>query len=151
MKKLIKKIKDIPKRFKEIVHIMMFRHNPLSVELISANMCFLWGVWLLLPGDIFTISTSYNAMSALAPDYVWGVSMALLGMAQWVFIFDDHLKGREVVMLLGGLAWLFIAGTFLASGTGTTAIITYGIIGTATMWASFRLAMINSQIKNINK
>ena len=151
MKKLIKKIKGIPKRFKEIVHIMMFRHNPLSVEIMSANICFLWGVWLLFPGDIFAISNSYNAMAVLAPDYVWGVCMTLLGIAQWVFIFDDHLKGREVVMLLGGLAWLFIAGTFLASGTGTTAIITYGIIGTATMWASFRLAMINSQIKNINK
>ena len=56
-----------------------------AASLIVGFQTCLFGVWLLLPGTTFSISSSYRIMGQLAPEELWGESFAILGGALvWV-------------------------------------------------------------------
>jgi hypothetical protein len=77
-----------------------------------AVLAMIWGITLMIPGDLFQGITAYRLFSQYAPDTVWGIVLFLLGISlflptpMWVHKHAHWLlctiwMGMGILCLLG--------------------------------------------------
>lgn len=102
----------------------MLKPGNMIAPIVSALHAIIFGLWLIAPAKSF-ISPSYDAMAGLAPEFVWGFSVLLVGC----FALYFSLKGsdRAIAHAFGALftLWLFVTVSFALGSLATTAIPTY--------------------------
>jgi hypothetical protein len=110
-----------------------------SVELLSACVLLGWsGLLLVLKPALFAGSSGYAAMAALAPERVWGVAMAALGLLQLAAVATRHPLPR--LLGCGGACamWAFVA-VMLSQASGVrTGGVTYGLLAAFLLWRNLR-------------
>lgn len=112
-----------------------------EVTEFQAGLCGLaWGLWLLLPGDMFVLYPAFfTAMMRLAPEWVWGLAVACSGFLQAFLAPTVHWPARRFMALHGCAMWAFLGTLYLqaewrAPGVGLTFSLSL-----ANAWAFYRL------------
>ena len=94
-------------------------------EVLRLAISVFWGCMLLLPGDLFTTTKTFNAMSKIAPENVWGVIPFCI-----LFVYVFPARGgsnlfRKAAILLLALFWLVITMSVLFANPLSTAGTVY--------------------------
>ncbi|MDQ3832244.1 MAG: hypothetical protein M3315_01145 [Actinomycetota bacterium] len=97
--------------------------NPCSAELLSGAVLALCGVWLLLPFHSFASAVTFRGMSQVAPEWVWGLYLLLLGLTRLGAAFFGYAPARRLTAILAAVTWAFIATTFLLSNPRALACV----------------------------
>lgn len=111
-------------------------------EFLVGAACLGWGVWLLNPlWDTFGGSPTFAAMAQAAPEWAWGVFMALLGGMALAGMLWDRMALRRAASFGLAMAWAFVAATFWQSNLPSTGSVTYPLLALAAVWSFWRMRM----------
>lgn len=111
-----------------------------AVHMVSAAILLLpWGIWLMLPLDTFGTGLAYRTMGALAPEAVWGVIFASVGVLLYVGTVLGHARVQAVAAGLAALAFALIASTLLFGNPAGAGWLTFSIPAVANFWAFKKL------------
>jgi drug/metabolite transporter superfamily protein YnfA len=110
-------------------------------EFLSSFAMLSHGIWLLAPWwHTFASSPSYHAMAYVAPEWAWGLVMALIGAAQMAAFVGEHRLSRVTAAWGGIFIWGAIALMFWLGNPDSTGALAYLLFCLASAWALWRLA-----------
>jgi hypothetical protein len=128
--------KYISHRLREI----FFYNDYDPVEFIIGVATVVWGAWVGNPfWDAFSIAPHAQFLE-LAPEWVWGLFIGVLGGVHLTAVTVDVIKLRKQVAFLSFLSWLFILLTFGVERIYGPATSLYFIITLAQAWVYLRYA-----------
>lgn len=111
------------------------------VEIMSGVASFLWGIWLLNPVfDSFYSTPTFDTMAQIAPEWVWGAVMCIIGFAQIESTVLHRLNARKVTSITLATMWIFITTLFAYSNIASTATVIYATFAGFTIWSYLRLS-----------
>ena len=100
-----------------------------ELEFLPALYLSLWGLWILNPWvNSFPSSPAFIEMGHLAPEWVWGAVIAVVGLFQMTILFTEKYKLRGVAALLSMFALFSMSMLVFFSNYASTGGITYLII-----------------------
>ena len=100
-----------------------------QLEFIAALYAIVWGVWLLIPGwDSFSSSRVYLQMEKFAPEWIWGFTVGLIGLFQFIFLYTTKMHFRLVACALSMFAFASLGTLALFGNHESTAGPTYLIV-----------------------
>ncbi len=98
------------------------------LEFIPALFNLLWGFWI---GNTwwaaFASSSAFSMMNKLAPEWVWGWSVGLVGLFQSVALFTNRLKLRLVAAFFSVFTLVSMSVLFGFGNYRSTAVINYAM------------------------
>ena len=99
-----------------------------------------WGIWLLLPFDLFTDIGVYRNLASLAPEWLWGIVAVLLGGSIIGSIAGHH---RQSWLALVTFCWYIFIGVqvYQAVGIQATAVPLALVMAAASAWAHLQLRL----------
>jgi len=118
--------------------VALMDHTP--IEILSAISAIFWGVFVANP-----FTHSFCAMGVgvvlerVAPEWVWGVVAALIGMKQLHAVLCRDTFWRTYTAIAIVILWVFMFVSFLLAAPQSVSIIVYPILAVAESWAMLRL------------
>jgi hypothetical protein len=125
------------------LHELMWDKHFEPAEALAGLAAALWGLILMLPGDTFATSRSFDAMATSGiAEWIWGAVAVAVGVAQVAGLIFDHWQTRRAAaMALTGL-WMFIAAmTGIANVIGPVWAV-YLLLSCSAGWAYCRMRVI---------
>lgn len=111
------------------------------VEIMSGIAAVCWGLWLINPLFVtFDSSQTFYAMAMLAPEWMWGWAMLVIGFFQVESVITHSLSRRKKTSLILSIMWIFITAIFAYANVRSTAIAIYGTFAFFTVWSYLRLS-----------
>jgi len=96
------------------------------LEFFPALFQVLWGLWILNPWvNTFAITNAYRLMADIAPEWVWGLAIFLIGIFQIIVIFTPNLRLRVLSSITCLFIFVVLAFLILAGNAGSVTIPTY--------------------------
>jgi len=96
------------------------------LEFLPALFQVLWGLWILNPFEnTFKITSAYNLMGTLAPEWVWGLILFVIGLFQLVVIFKGNLHLRAVSSILCLFIFITMSILIIFGNPASVTIPTY--------------------------
>jgi hypothetical protein len=97
-------------------------YAPDLVEVIAFTIAIVYGIWYLMPWDLFRVSSTYNDMRALLSEDAWGWIFIIVGVVQWYGWFRSWRNYRRRAALYGVVFWsiiwiLTVHGNWRGAGT----------------------------------
>ncbi len=101
-----------------------------KLTVLCAVTMIIWGVWIGNPWwATFPSSTAYDWMARLAPEYLWGWGIGLLGLCQLVVALRSRHESLHIAAAIGGMfVWFLIAVAFGLGNWRSTAVIVYSFV-----------------------
>jgi len=104
-----------------------------KLEYLAAFQTTLWGLWLLMPWDTFSISNVYRYMRFI-PEWCWGLGVFMFGMVSLFIVYLENERPysrRCQITIIGIILWTLIP-IWLALGDfrGLTISNALGILST---------------------
>jgi hypothetical protein len=100
-----------------------------QLEFIPAIFCVLWGFWIGNPWWVaFNSSSAFRLMNKIAPEWLWGLSIFLVGLFQLIFLFTKNLKFRLFSSLLSCFSLISLSVIFAFGNYESTATINYIVL-----------------------
>jgi hypothetical protein len=93
-----------------------------KIENIAALQLALWGLWLLMPWDTFSTAAVFATLSAIVPEWVWGLATLVSG-SLWLLVRPMHL--RAWLALWAIFYWLIISIAYAVGNYRSTAMAVY--------------------------
>ena len=88
--------------------------TPEVLEFKAGLSALLWGLWLLLPGDMFALYPPFfTAMTRIGPEWMWALAVAGTGLSQLIFTATPRWQFRRFLALHACAMWAFIATLYL--------------------------------------
>jgi hypothetical protein len=106
-------------------------HERERLELVCGLAMALWGLWLLVPcWDTFGSSRVFYMLETIAPEWVWGAAMALLGLARLVMWYKDgHLiRFRRAFAVTSMFVWVLLVVLYALGNLMTTGVPIYATL-----------------------
>ena len=104
----------------------------------------IWGTWLLNPyWNSFASTPSYAALAVLAPEWLAGLAMLTVGVAQILALIFDVRSWRRATALIMVAFWMFLSVTLGYANIASTAGPVYLAFALAEMWAFVRLGRMH--------
>lgn len=128
---------------KRMLKLVYNDHSPRPIEFMSGLAMALWGLWLLIPWVTFS-TPAYAFMYNLAPEWIWGAAMLVLGATQLSYVLLGNIQHRKWSMQIATLVWLFIAVNFAIARIESTAVPIYSVFSLLCYWASTKLVILSS-------
>lgn len=130
-------MKTFTKRFKDA----LITYEIELVEIMSGIAAIAWGVWLINPTlHTFQSSDTFATMRLIAPEWIWGVVMILVGFLQVESVLSHKISRRKHTSFMLAVMWIFITALFAHANIASTGIAIYGVFATATVWGYLRLS-----------
>jgi hypothetical protein len=107
-----------------------------QLEFIPALFLLLWGIWVFLPWNTFSVSGAYAIMLSLAPEWTWGLAVASIGAFQLVALFTSKLRLRLFATLLNLFACISLLLLYGFGDYRSTGIINMFVFAVAS-WVSY--------------
>lgn len=105
-------------------NILSLPLNKASTILMAAY-TLLWGIWLASPfWDVFTRAPLYSALSAVFPEYAWGIIAILCGLATTWGVLHQSARSLAIGAYVGFIHWLVISGGYFIGDWQNTGGIT---------------------------
>ena len=99
------------------------------LEFIPALYLVWWGVWVANPfWNTFTTSSVYSTLAELAPEWMWGTTVLVIGILFIIFLFGDNLQIRLVLTLLSCFTFMVLCITYALGNIASTGLIAYGVM-----------------------
>jgi hypothetical protein len=111
------------------------------MELFQGLVTLFWGLWLLLPLQVFRSEPLlYHELARLAPEWIWGLAATLLALVGLSTLLGDGRENRARIAMAQTFGWLFVCWLFgLGTGWRTTAVPVYGMLALGSAWIYIRL------------
>jgi hypothetical protein len=107
------------------------------LELMSAITLIIWGVWVGCPFfDSFQVSNVFHMMEKVAPEWLWGTFILLLGITKLLIMNTKYMKLRIVVAVLIMLTFSILS-VFYALGNWMSTAAPMYIAFTILSWFSY--------------
>lgn len=87
-----------------------------------------WGIWLLLPHDVFERAPLYFRMWQIAPEWAWGGWATICGFMIIVSIIKSNWKMMTKAMGFASWHWCTVAGMMWWGDWQNTGGLTYSFI-----------------------
>lgn len=111
------------------------------VEIMSGIAAFSWGLWLINPAfNSFASTKTFDTMAMLAPEWMWGIAMMLIGFFQVESVLSHRLSRRKTTSIILSTMWIFITALFAYANVASTATVIYGTFAFFTIWSYLRLS-----------
>lgn len=101
-------------------------------------LCLAWAGWVAY-FQSFAVSPSFRVMSSVAPEEVFAVILAVVGMYTLFAAASARPKDLLVASALNCLVWAGISGLFAAAAVASTGVVAYA-------WMSFGHALFFGQM-----
>lgn len=108
-------------------------------ELLNGVMATALGAWLLLPFQTFTSTPTFGAMRDLAPEWLWGCGIVIIGLAQLVGLIADWWRWRRQVALASIFVWASLSTLVVFSNPASPDAAMYLVLSLSVGWAYLRL------------
>lgn len=110
------------------------------LELLLGLLATLWGLGLLNPwSHTFVSAPGFSAMALLAPEWAWGVAVAVLGLLQLGGLRGRHPQARRVGALGGLFVWAFVGVMIFRGNWAGLGWIIWGVVATGCAIVYLRL------------
>ncbi len=93
----------------------------------SALIKIVWGFVFLLPASTFNSTRTYDAMSSIASENVWGTALCMIGILHLASIFSFQLLARIIMQIISIAVWLFMSTMFAIGNPVGAGVWIYGI------------------------
>lgn len=81
---------------------------------INALLLMFYGLWLMAPWwNVFEISSIYNEMSMVAPEWLWGLIALMAGVIKFIGALHNRRQWLRISSMAGFLMWGVIAACYL--------------------------------------
>ena len=140
----------IPKTMTRIGLFLFYRQYEVG-ELLLGLLGVIWGLWILNPFiDPFELEF-YNSFLCLAPGWVWGLGVFLIGLFTIIAAVCKHkYYFRATALLINIFLWSFIASRFLVAVYASTGFPVYFIVALTAVWLYLRLTIFNNMIDEVD-
>jgi len=99
------------------------------LEFIPALFNLLWGFWIGNTWWVsFASSSAFSMMNKLAPEWIWGTGVGIVGLFQLAALFIGKLKLRMWAALLSVFTLTSMSILFGAGNFKSTAVINYAVL-----------------------
>lgn len=106
-------------------------------EFVSALTLILWGSWVSAPWfNSFQVSNVFNMMEKVAPEFVWGAFVLLLGIIKVVILHTKYIKLRIAISILVMFTFSLLT-TFYALGNWMSTAAPMYLSFTVISWFSY--------------
>lgn len=121
-------IMDEEMTFRGRIAAMLMKRDLQPIEIVF-GFCgeVLWGLFLVLPFRTFASSPSFAVMD-YAPEWLWGLAVAAIGIARIIATGNDSRRGRNAVAVAGIFMWGAIASMLFWANPHATGWVTYGLL-----------------------
>lgn len=103
----------------------LFRPINKAAISIMASFTLLWGCWVANPWwTVFTTAPLFNAMSLLAPEWVWGVTAIVVGIAMLAGVIRMSYRSLMMGASAGFYFWICASIAFFLGDWQNTGGIT---------------------------
>jgi len=110
--------------------------RPLTVcEVMAASIVLAHGVIFLTPPPTFALSINYRVMDSIAPEWVWGVSYAVIVLVWLAAIVSRRMRARQFMLSILAVVIFWMGASFFLSNINTTIGYTLLIVGGGTFAA----------------
>jgi hypothetical protein len=132
-------LRSLHRSAKSKLRRILFCYDTEPVEVFLGATAILLGLLLLNPWtDTFASTSVYDTLSAVAPEYIWGASLLMLGWARLYAVLLNLHSLRQTVAFCGFLLWLFVTIAFAHANPAATAVPVYGMFSLASAWVYIR-------------
>ncbi len=105
--------------------------RPRILELGGAAWAIMWGFWVGNTWwDVFPSSPTFRTMGLVAPEWLWGTTVFVIGAGQLLALYNDSLTWRFRISGAAFFLWGGITTLFLMGNAFSTATVTYGMMWT---------------------
>lgn len=126
-------------QFAQRLRVIVLEYNFEFAELLSGFAAALWGFWLLTPLNTYGSSPSWRTLAGIAPEWLTGLVVCALGLAQLVALLADLHATRKHVSFAMSLIWTFVAIQFGIANFNTPGWLIYGCLALSAAWAFLRI------------
>ncbi len=113
---------------KERVKQLLFGTHTDFFEIFNSLILIGWGAWLVLPFHTFASTKSFEALSQLLSEEVFGLIPLLIGVYILYTLVTFKIRRRRIGILFGSAFWIFIAIIIGAANINATAVPVYSLI-----------------------
>jgi hypothetical protein len=114
--------------------------TPEVIEFKAGVSALSWGLWLLLPGDMFALYPPFFlAMSKIAPEWAWGAGVAATGLAQIFLSATPNWAWRRFAALHACAMWAFLTTLYLLGEWRAPGVALALTLSVANAWVFYRL------------
>lgn len=100
--------------------------RPRPLELLGVLWAVGWGLWVGNPyWEVFPGSSTFRIMAIVAPEWVWGTAMIVLGVQHLCALYNENLIWRYYSSVVAFLIWAFTAIVLMIGNLASTATVTY--------------------------
>jgi hypothetical protein len=98
-------------------------------EFALALLTMLWGVWLLMPWEVYSTSGVFTIMSDIVSENLAGAIMAISG-GMWLFLAfsKNRLNIRRFLLLFIIFLWVIIDVVYILGNFASTATVVNSVI-----------------------
>lgn len=114
-------------RLDKFVQGMLKPINP-NASIILGILTNFWGIWLLLPHDVFDTASVYSRMDQFAPEWAWGLWAFFCGLSVIVSILKSNWCWLARSMGFAVWHWCTVSGMMWWSNWQDTGGLTYTFI-----------------------
>lgn len=109
-------------------------------ELVSAGVALVWGVVLLLPGDLFAGIQRYVALAVAVPDWVWGLLLLAFGLT---VILLSPLRWRKEAHAGLGVVWTLVVILIFLDGVTPAGVLIAALCGELALLHFYRYLQLS--------
>jgi hypothetical protein len=98
------------------LHYILFHSEGALTEFFLGIISLVWGLWVLSPWwNAFDGQVAFAVMQQIAPEWVWGCVMTIVGVLKVATILSEQPKAKQYVFLVSLFVWSCVAISFVAS------------------------------------
>ena len=122
--------------------------DPRIIGFCNALYAFWWGFWLLLPFHTFGVSTVYQTMAAMGPEWVWGGIYLVVGLSYILALMFNRPVWCKRISYVNLFLWLLLAAMYGIGDYRGLGVIIYSVMALSAGWVCVRFGMLEKAAKD---
>ena len=121
------------------LHWILFHSEGALAELFLALISVTWGLWVASPfWSAFSASSSFRVMAEIAPEWVWGAVMTVVGLLKIHSIVSQNYRLKRIAFTVSLFVWSSIGISFILVSPYAVGTAIYSLILCANSFCLWR-------------
>jgi len=126
---------------------LVYRRDFEYAELQGGWVALLWGLWLVVARARAFTDDGWTHVGQVAPDGVWGLALALIGLGQLVSLVMRRYRCRRIFALAAAMVWAAMAVLLGMDKFYRLAVPSAGMFFVGAAWGYLRIGMPHSDAR----